>query len=127
MSTIARLLPLWAAFVMVVGGGLPALHLASHRHAVCPEHGELVDVTDAHSVDHSEHISASHVDSETGGSAGHTHCGVLATLLQSAVAGSDAAPDANHGQPQASSLLHRMPAPPAAAALTRAPKTSPPV
>jgi len=124
---LSRLLLLGAAAVLVVGGGLPALHLASHRHAICAEHGELVDVTDAHSVDHAGHVAASHVDAEKGSSDEHAHCGVLATLLQSSLRTASAALPATTPAMERIGLAPKRDRALPIAALTRAPKTSPPV
>jgi hypothetical protein len=63
-----------------------SIHRAQVRHAVCPEHGDLVDVSShASAAPHSAHTEKStcqreHVDAgETNGSGHHDHC-VLAAL-----------------------------------------------
>jgi len=124
---LLRLLLLGAAALLVMGGGLPTLHLASHRHAVCPEHGDLVDVDGSHSVGHSSHVVANHVDEDPADTGEHTHCGVLASLTQAArrtPSRLDAAAPPRLGV-ACRPMVRRLSAP--VHALWLAPKTSPPV
>ena len=113
------------AFVALASQVGSVAHLAFVRHVQCAEHGEMVELTGASTVDHQDAAPAVHQDGVQ--THGHDHC-AIATLRRNRIGTTlvrvPAAP------PQRTDLgrtLERAIAPPPSIAiLALAPKNSPP-
>lgn len=116
---LALVLALWGA----LGPTASALHLALAPHAICPEHGELIEVAG----DPAHSLPGTGEQEGEPASGDHLHCAAVAPLRASALSAPGAGVEVAAGSPkqQASEAAADAPrAPPCV--LTCAPKQSPP-
>lgn len=125
---MVRVLAALAALLLVGSSLGQAAHLAVVQHAICAEHGDLLHAADAHtaSTADAEHDDEGGSTPEQGGD--HDHCQLLARnqgeqALPGVSAVSALLPVA---PPALIELATVVPARPAQAPLSLAPKTSPP-